>query len=82
MQKTFTLPATPNCKVVYVRDAVLYSATIPTPRDNTELQAVMLGRRVGMGQIQCVNEVQPRPEFMWRPSPAQSQVAKLGLPTY
>jgi hypothetical protein len=80
MRNTFDLPTTPKCQVIYVRDDVRYSATIPTPRDNTELQAVMLERHVGLSQIKVVNPVQPPPDYVYHPSPAQSQIHRLGLP--
>jgi hypothetical protein len=82
MQKMFELPPTPKCQVVYVKDDVRYSATIPTPRDNTALQAAMLERHVGFSQIQAVNPIQPPPDYVYHPSPAQSQIHRLGLPTH
>ena len=69
MNKTFTLPTTPTCRVAYLRDGTLYGAVIKTPRSNAELQVVMLARKVGMSNIERVEPIQPLQDIH-RPHPA------------
>ena len=59
MKTQFSLPSTPVCKVVYVKDSVHYQAIIPTPRDNEALQCAMLTRHVGMSQVKYVQALAP-----------------------
>lgn len=55
MNKTFELPDTKLCSVVWFSgkkpNQVKYRAIIPTPRDNTALQIAMLQHGCGMSQI-------------------------------
>ncbi len=73
--KTFDLPATPTCRVVYIKDGVTYAGVIQTPSDNHQLQAVMLGRKVGMSQVERVEPIQPVKEIQ-RGHPAQHRIAE------
>ncbi len=71
----FQLPSTPTCKVIYVRDGVNYSASISTPEDNHQLQAVMLERHVGMSQVLRIEGVQP-PRDLHRGHPAHHKIVQ------
>lgn len=74
--KSFDIPGTPTCKVVYVRDGATYSGVLsPTPKDNNELQRRMLDRKVGMSQVERLEPIQPRKD-MHRPDPAQHRMAR------
>ena len=73
--KTFDLPETPKCKVMYIKDTVLYSTVITTPHSNDELQRVMLTRQVGMSQVQGLEPIQP-PRELHRPHPAQHRMVQ------
>ncbi len=71
----FALPSTPNCKVIYTRDGTTYSAAIPTPADNFELQSKMLERHVGISQVVRVDAVQP-PRDLNRGHPAHHRIVQ------
>jgi len=60
MKTTFDIPQTPTVKVHYRRDGVLYSTVIVTPNSNQDLQMVMLGRYVGISQVERLEAIQPR----------------------
>ena len=63
MKAAFTFPTTPMCRVVYTRQGVNYSATIPTPVNTDGLVSAMLTRQAGLSQIMRIDPVQPRQEF-------------------
>lgn len=64
MKKTFGLPATPSCRVVYIKDGVSYAGVLnPTPKSNDELQRRMLERHIAVSQIDRLEPIQPRADF-------------------
>jgi hypothetical protein len=76
MKKTFELPATPSCRVIYLKDGVSYAGVLnPTPKSNDELQQRMLVRHIGMGQIETLEPIQP-PRDLQRNDPAVHQMSK------
>lgn len=74
--KTFDIPSTPSCRVVYVKDGTTYAGVLnPSPKSNSELQARMLERKVGMSRVQRLEPIQPPKDFH-RNDPAGHQVTK------
>ena len=55
--RTFTLPRTDKCRVVYERSGVNYGKIIPTPVSNDALQVAMLQHGIALRQIQRVEPV-------------------------
>ncbi len=70
----FEMPATPSCRVIYVKDGVSYAGVLnPTPKDNHELQRRLLDRKIGMSQVQELEPIQPRGDFQYG-DPAMNQL--------
>jgi len=75
MKVAFTLPSTPSCRVLYVRDGVTYAAVLSTPRSCDELLITMLNRKVGVSQIKDVQPIQPLAPLK-RQHPAEHRMAQ------
>lgn len=50
------------CRVIYTREGVNYSATIPTPVNTDGLVSAMLTRKAGLSDIHRLEPVEPRRE--------------------
>lgn len=75
MKQSFGLPQTEKCKVQYIKNDVVYSTIIATPRDNEGLFAVMRDtRQIGSSQIQRVDPLIPTSIEMNRPHPAHHRI--------
>jgi hypothetical protein len=75
MKTQITLPATPTCKVIYIRDGTTYFAGMKTPNSQDILQQEMMNRKIGMNQIVRVEPIQPL-QPLQRNHPAAQQMAK------
>lgn len=73
--KTFALPSTPTCKVVYIKDGTTYAGVISTPKTNHDLQTTLLSRQIEMAQVQRLEPIQPRGDLQWG-HPASNQLDK------
>lgn len=61
--KTFSFPSTPTCRLVYTRQGVTYSGTIPTPKTQQELLVAMSARNAKVDDILRIEAVEPKAEF-------------------
>jgi hypothetical protein len=59
MKSTVSLPTTPTCRVIYIKDDVTYFVGLKTPNCPSTLQQELLNRKIGMSQVIRVEPVQP-----------------------
>lgn len=57
MKTSFTYPTTPTVKVIFNRDGVNYSATIPNPHNDDGLVVAMLPKKVGVSSVVRIEPV-------------------------
>ncbi len=71
-----TIPTTPKCRVVYIKDAVTYGKVMPTPTSVSELQRTMLfSHQIPASCLVRVEPLKPLPS-MERPDPAAHRLAQ------
>jgi hypothetical protein len=74
--KTFSFPNTASCRIVYNRQGVTYSGTLPTPITQQELLVAMSARQSKVDDIIRIEAVEPKKDFD-HPHPAMCRMQKL-----
>ena len=81
MKNSFTLPNTPQCRVVYKRDGTEYGAIITTPKTLEDVRIKMMERQppVASHQVVRIEEIKPLAPLN-RNHPALRSMTKYATP--